>query len=114
MKDDDIVKVDLLDVLLNENNMAPIIMYDESGKQLEFEQVAVIPYGKDDLYCVLKPITKIKGIGENEAVVFRVEDNDGEAVLTLEEDELKAIDIFNEYYNMLEEANNKKTKRRKQ
>ena len=43
--EEEIVKVDLLDVLLDENNTAPIYMYDETGRQLKFEQVAVIPYG---------------------------------------------------------------------
>jgi len=79
-KNEEIVKVDLLDVLLDENNKAPIYMYDDKGNQLEFEQVAVIPYGEDDLYCILKPITKIEGVKDDEAIVFLVTEDEREEV----------------------------------
>ncbi len=112
---------DLLDVLLDQDNKDPIVLTDEKGKKLAFEQVAIIPYGADgdkDLYVVLKPISKIKGIQDDEAIVFKViEDEVGNAVLCVENDELIAIEIFNKYYDMLEEArkNNpkKSTKKRK-
>ncbi len=37
-------QVDLLDVLLDQDNKEPIVLMDENGKQMTFEQVAVIPY----------------------------------------------------------------------
>ena len=55
--------VDLLDILLDQDNKDPIILMDESGKQLTFEQVAVIPYEvrkEKRLYCVLKPVDHIE------------------------------------------------------
>lgn len=110
---------DLLDVLLDQGNKDPIVLTDEKGKKLAFEQVAIIPYGVDEdktLYVVLKPITKIKGIADDEAVVFKViEDEVGNAVLRVEDDELIAIEIFNKYYDMLEEArkNDPKKSRKK-
>lgn len=113
-EEEEIVKVDLLDVLLDENNTAPIYMYDESGKQLKFEQVAVIPYGEDDLYCILKPLTKIDGIADDEAVVFRVdEDDNGEAILRVEDREEIAISVFDQYYNLIEESEGEKAKNKK-
>lgn len=112
-KEEELVKVDLLDVLLDENNTAPIIMYDEKGNALKFDQVAVIPYGEEDLYCILKPITKIEGIKDDEAIVFLVtEDENGEAVLKVEDREDVAISIFDQYYNLVEE-NAAKTKKSK-
>ena len=111
-KEEEIVKVDLLDVLLDENNTAPIYMYDSNNNQLQFEQVAVIPYGEDDLYCILKPITKIPGVKDDEAIVFLVdEDENGEAVLKVEAREEIAIAIFDQYYNLIEEETNKKKKK---
>lgn len=108
-KEEEIVKVDLLDVLLDENNTAPIYMLDGNGNQLKFDQVAVIPYGEDDLYCILKPVTKIPGVKDDEAIVFLVdEDEDGEAVLKVETREDVAISIFDQYYNLVEEEANKK------
>ena len=108
-KGDEFVRVDLLDVLLDEKNTMPTFMYDTNGRQFVFEQVAVIPYGDDDLYCILKPITKVDGIGDDEAVVFKVDtDEDGEAILRVESNERIAIEIFDRYYALFKE-NAKKT-----
>lgn len=107
--EEEIVKVDLLDVLLDENNTAPIYMYDETGRQLKFEQVAVIPYGEEDLYCILKPLSKLDGIADDEAIVFKIdEDENGEAILRVEADEQIAISVFDQYYNLIEETEKEK------
>ncbi len=112
--EEEIVKVDLLDVLLDENNTAPIYMTDNNGRRLKFDQIAVIPYGEDALYCILKPISKIEGISDDEAIVFRVdEDDNGEAVLNLEENEEVAIAVFDQYYSLVEEEEKKKAKAKK-
>ena len=104
----DLKQVDILDVLLDQDNREPIVLMDEKGKQLTFEQVAVIPYEvrKDKrLYCVLKPLDKIEGIGEDEAIVFLVDtDAEGNSIIRVEEDEEVAIAVFDKYYDLLEEA----------
>lgn len=106
---EEIVKVDIMDVLLDENNTAPIFMFNDRGEQIEFDQIAVIPYGDDDLYCILKPITKVPGIKDDEAVVFKVEqDEKGEGYLKVEEREEIAIAIFDQYYNLVEESSENK------
>lgn len=100
-------KVDLLDILLDKENKEPITLMDEKGKQLSFEQIAMIVHEvkkEKKLFAILKPVDKIEGLGENEAIVFRVEqDKDGNTTLRIEEDEDVAIDVFNEYYDLLEE-----------
>ena len=100
--------VDILDVLLDQDNREPIVLMDENGKQLTFEQVAVIPYEvrkENRLYAVLKPLDKIEGIGEDEAIVFYVdEDDEGNSIIKVEEDEEVAIAVFDKYYDLLEEA----------
>lgn len=103
-KKNNVVQVDIVDVLLDSDNTAPIYMTDNNGKVLEFDQVAVIPHDDDELYCILKPISKIDGIGDNEAIVFRVDtDSDGKAGLSIEEDEKKAYIIFQKYEKLLTE-----------
>ena len=101
-------KIDLLDVLLDQDNKEPIVLMDENGKELTFEQVAVIPHEvkkENRLYCVLKPLDKIEGIGEDEAIVFLVDtDKDGNSIIRVEEDEEVAIAVFDKYYDLLEEA----------
>lgn len=99
--------IDLLDVLLDRENHDPIILQDETGRTLTFEQVAVIPYdvkGQDRLlYVILKPL-EIAGIADDEAVVFRTDmDKYGHTVLKLEEDESRAKEVFEKFYELLEE-----------
>ena len=99
---------DIVDILLDEDNKDPIVLTDDKGRKLAFEQVAVIPYDQK-LYCVLKPLDHIDGVADDEALVFYVdegENEDDEPVLRIEDDELKSIDVFMEYYNLLEEARN--------
>ena len=110
-KKEEIVKVDIVDVLLDEKNTAPIYMFNDKGEQIEFDQIAVIPYGDDELYCILKPITKINGIKDDEAVVFKVDqDENGEGFLKVEEREEVAIAVFDQYYNLIEEQTSKGNK----
>lgn len=100
-------QVDLLDVLLDKDNKEPITLMDEKGKQLSFEQIAMIVHEvkkEKKLFAILKPVDKIEGIGENEAIVFLVDqDKNGNTILKIEEDEDVAIDVFDDYYDLLEE-----------
>lgn len=87
--------MDILDILLDEDNRDPITLVDADGRVIDFEQVAVIPFttsrGDHNLYCVLKPLDEIKGVGKNEAIIC------------VEEDESTAISVFEKYYDLLEE-----------
>ena len=95
--------LDIVDVLLDEDNKDPIILVDGNGKKITFEQIAVIPFN-DKLYCVLKPVDKIDGVADDEAIVFYVQEEAGKApVLMVETDEKVAMDVFDEYYNLLDE-----------
>lgn len=102
----------LLDILLDENNRDPIVLVDGTGRRIAFEQVAIIPHEKDSkryLYAVLKPITKINGVSDDEAVVFYVDEVEtNNPVLKVETDEKVAIEVFDEYYKMLDEAHSRK------
>lgn len=100
----------LLDILLDTTNTDPIPLVNNEGRVVNFEQVAVIPY-RQDIYCVLKPLDKVDGIEEDEAVVFRVDyAEDGEPALVAESDEETAIEIFNQYYDLIEEEERKEKK----
>lgn len=100
--------MDILDVLLDEDNHDPITLVDTDGRAIDFEQVAVIPFetknGNRNLYCVLKPLNPIKGVADDEAIVFRVDlDEEGDFIIRVEEDESTAISVFEKYYDLLEE-----------
>ena len=113
---DELERVDLLDVLMDPDNTDPLIMLDGDGNQLKFEQVCVIPLRvkrEDRLYCILRPLTNMSGIKEDEAIVFLVDtDDEGDSVLRLEEDEATAIKVFSKYYDLLIEHKEKKKKKK--
>ena len=99
-------ETNILDILLDEDNKEPIVLADGNGKRISFEQIAIIPY-KDRIYAVLKPVDTIEGIADDEAIVFYVDESGEEPVLMVETDEKTAIAVFDEYYNLLDEAEEK-------
>lgn len=93
-------KLSPIDMLLDEKNDENIVLYDENNKENEFEQIAVIPV-EDKTYVLLRPVEQWDGLGEDEAVVFAIEEIDDEDCLILEEDD-KVIDkVFDAYYELL-------------
>ena len=103
---------DILDVILDENNTDELILQNEQGKQIRFEQVAVIPYN-EKIYVILKPIDKIEGVEDDQAIVFLADETKRPTVLVPEADEATAIKVFDEYYNLVEEANKNAKKKGK-
>lgn len=94
--------MDILDVLLDEENCSPIALCDENHRTINFEQVAVIPY-KDKIYCILKPLDHIDGVADDEAIVFYVDESGKKAELRIELNQMDAMHVFEEYYDLLEE-----------
>jgi uncharacterized protein YrzB (UPF0473 family) len=90
--------LDLLAALLDKDNHEPIVLEDEDGKPVTFEQVAVIP---DDtqLYCILHPVD-IDSVDDEQAFVFRMEEEENGFAFKLEKDEAKAAQIFDVYRDM--------------
>lgn len=89
--------------LLDPKDSSNIVIYDETNKAVEFEQVALIPV-KEEVYVILKPVKKMEGVGEDEGLVFQLEeDEDGEENLILiDEDDVIDL-VFAEYDKLLEE-----------
>ena len=100
-------KLNVLDILLDENNNDPIVLTDQNGARYSLEQIAVIPRG-ETVYAILKPIEKIDGIEDDEAVVFRVDESGEEPILRVETDEATAVEVFGKYYDLIEEAAKKR------
>ena len=96
-------EVDLLDILLDEDNEDPIKLFDENGKEYKFDQVALIQLD-EKLYAILKPIDKIKGVADDEAIVFAVNEKENDSTtLIVETDETIATRVFDEYYKAIDE-----------
>lgn len=94
--------MDLLDRLLGEDD-GEIRLTNEDGTELVFNQVAVIPQG-DKIFAILTPVTDIEGVSDDEAIVFRVDEKEGEHVLVLEEDEETAMSVFDQYIELWEQS----------
>ena len=95
-----------IDALFDEENNDAIILFNEKGEEIAFEQIAIIPI-KSKTYAILKPIKPIEGVGENEGLVFSVEENEeGQEYLMLVTDEQVIDDVFNVYDQLVEEENN--------
>ncbi len=95
-----------IDALFDETNNDPIILFSEKGEEIAFEQIAIIPI-KSKTYAILKPIKPIEGVGENEGLVFSIEENEeGLEYLMLVTDEQVIDDVFNVYDQLVEEENN--------
>ena len=91
------------DMIIDENNYDNIVLYDSDGEAVTFEQVAVIPRdGK--VYVILHPVEPMEGVGEEEAMLFAIEEEDEELVLALVEEDAVIDAVFAEYTKMLEEA----------
>lgn len=95
-------EISQIEMLLDETNTDNITLFDENNKETEFEQVAIIPID-DKIYAILKPVTEIVGVSDDEALVFMIEEIDDEEVLVIVDDEDVVDKVFNEYYALLKE-----------
>ena len=93
----------IFDKIYDENNSENVVLYNEHGEPVEFEQVAVIPY-EDVVYVILHPVTKLEGLGEDEGLVFTIVEDEveGEIMkLVVDEDIIDAV--FDIYDRLIEE-----------
>ena len=93
-------EMSMLEKLLSEDNSDNIIMYDEEDREIEFEQVALIPL-ENALFAILKPITPMEGVGEDEAIVFAI--NEEDETLDVVTDEALATAVFTVYDSLFED-----------
>jgi len=97
--------------ILDEEYEGTITLIDGEDKEIEFDQIAVIPLN-EELYCILKPVTEMEGVGEDEAIVFHIAldenaETEEEAIdngyLEIEEDDDIADEVFRIYQEALDE-----------
>ena len=94
-----------IDCLFDENNTDPIILFSENGEEIAFDQIALIPF-KNKTYAILQPIEEMEGVGEDEALVFSIEEPKNEAdqeYLTLVTDVEIIDEVFKVYDKLIEE-----------
>lgn len=81
-----------------------VTLINENGEEINFVEIAGIALD-DNFYLILQPEEPMEGIGEDEALVFKVTENeDGEDEFDVEVDDNIIDQVFKEYYKLLEEA----------
>ena len=85
-------------MIMDENNAENIVMYNDNNEPVEFQQIAVIPL-QGNVFVILRPVGEVEGIGEDEALVFAIDEIDGEECLTIVVDDEAVDQVFEEYYN---------------
>lgn len=92
-----------IDALYDEDNNDAIILMNEKGEEIPFEQIALIPIA-DKTYAILKPMVQMEGVGENEGLVFSVEVNaEGMEYLALVTDDDIIDQVFDVYFTLVDE-----------
>ena len=82
-----------IDALYDENNNDAIILLNEKGEEILFEQIALIPL-LQKVYVILKPVQPMEGVGEDEGLVFSIEQNENNEeylALTVDEDIIDSV-----------------------
>lgn len=92
-----------LDQILDENNTDPVVLYNENGEAVSFEQIALIPLD-GQVYVILKPVEQMEGVNEDEAFVFEITQEDGEELIVIVEDFAIIDKVFDIFESMLAEA----------
>ena len=83
----------------DEENFDNVKLEDNSGTEIEFEQIAVVDY-EEKYYAILHPVTEMEGISEDEALVFLIDEEKDELIYC--EDESTAQAVFAVYYEDIE------------
>lgn len=91
-----------IEILLDQENNENIKLYDEKNNCVEFEQVAIIPID-EKIYAILRPVAGLDGVGEDEALVFSVEEVDEEDCLVVVDDDKIVDAVFEQYYKLLKD-----------
>ena len=94
-----------IDALLDPNDTDPVVFYDDMGNAASFEQICLVPIGRQ-IFTILKPMGKVPGIGEDEALVFQIyTDKEREDKLLLITDREIIDKVFKVYDKLFDEQN---------
>ncbi len=93
-----------IDCLYDEDNNDAIVLFNEKGEEIAFEQIALIPQ-PTKTYAILKPIKPMEGVGEDEGLVFSIEtsNEDNQEYLVLVTDEDVIDEVFKVYDELVAE-----------
>lgn len=81
-----------------------ITLKGQDGKEINFVDIAGIAL-KSGYYAILQPVELLDGMAEDEALVFKVEQQkNGEDKFTIVVDDMIVDEVFAEYGRLIDEA----------
>ncbi len=86
--------------LFDANEREPITLKNRQRNQIDFEQIFAVQR-KGGLYCILRPLAPIEGLGVHAALVFSV---DTKGIFRAVKEKSLSDAIFAEYYGALQRA----------
>lgn len=89
-----------IDRFFDEDNFENVTLTDNNNKDIEFEQVAVVDF-EEKYYAILRPVTKLEGVNDDEALVFEI-DEDKDCLVYCEDTDI-AEAVFDVFYESLED-----------
>ena len=85
-----------------------VTLTGENGQDIDFVEIAGIVH-KGNYYAILQPVELLDGMGEDEALVFKVTtDKNGEDTFDIELDDDVIDAVFKEYNRLYDEAVSKR------
>lgn len=91
----------IFDKLFDENNSDRIVLYNNKGEALEFEQVAVIPI-EGKIYAILTLITPADGISSDDCYVFEICDDGEQRSFNLVHDDELCDEVLAVYMGLVD------------
>ena len=90
----------IFDEDFNEN----VILYNQEGVPVEFEQIFIMPYQERD-YCILRPLIPFAGMEEGEGILFVLayDEQDIPELQVVQDQEIVDV-VFGEYERLLRES----------
>ncbi len=94
---------ELLDKIYDEENSEAIVLTNENGQEIAFEQIALIPQN-EKVYIIMKPVQPLEGLGEDEGLVFLIDEGLRRFELVVDEEIIDQV--FAVYDELVEEEGN--------
>ena len=94
------------DEILHDGEEDIVSLFSPDGERLDFVQIAGVAH-KGGYYAILQPVEEIEGIGEDEALVFEVTNDENDEMrftIVLDDEIINAV--FETYNKMLDNIEN--------
>ena len=93
-----------IDALLDQESTENVFIKNNLGYEMELKQICVLTLD-EDTYAILQPVKLLKGMEENDALVFEitVDTDTNESSIAIVKDEDIIDEVFDAYEELLEE-----------